>query len=146
MGRRRGERPFSQTEYYRRNRDKILERRRKRYQDDKEYRERIRQRAREIYDESKPDKPSDRHVFSGRNGKKFISIGKLGQAINREIQTIRWYHRTGLFPSPLYHDKRGWRLYSVDQAIMLKDLFSLYDAKEITTDELRSRIHAGWRG
>jgi hypothetical protein len=29
---------------------------------------------------------------------------------------------------------------------MLKDLFSLYDAKEITTDELRSRIHAGWRG
>lgn len=145
MGRRKSAKPFSQSDYYRRNREKILRERRRRYQADKSYRERIRQRAREIYDESKPERPSDRHVFSGRNGRKFISIGKLGQAINREIQTIRWYHRTGLFPNPLFHDKRGWRLYSLDQALMLKDLFSQYDAKEISTDELRSRIHAGWR-
>lgn len=145
MGRRRGENPFSQTDYYRRNKEKILAERRRRYRKDREYRERIRQRAREVYEESKPEKPTDRHVFEGRNGQRFISIGKLGQAIDRRIQTIRWYHRSGLFPPPLYHDKRGWRLYSVNQALMLKNLFERYDAKEITTDELRSSIHSQWR-
>ncbi|ABM58717.1 MerR family DNA-binding transcriptional regulator [Verminephrobacter eiseniae] len=40
-----------------------------------------------------------------------MRIGELGQATSVDIETIRYYEKTGLLPDPV-HSHNGYRAYS----------------------------------
>jgi hypothetical protein len=60
-------------------------------------------------------------------GSCLLSIGRVSQWIGRKIPSIREYHKKGVIPAPHHLDKRGWRFYTVDQAMLLKEAFRRYD-------------------
>lgn len=119
-----------QKEYYRRNRERILEERRRRYREDEEYREKMRIRDRRVYwfkraqerprrklptlgfEDIRPlghirikvTNPEDR-----RYGKEVevpvYGTAEIGRMLDRDGQTIRKWLKRGVLPEPHF---RGW--------------------------------------
>ena len=138
---------FDHAEYYRKNREQILAKRKRRYRSDNAYREAILARRRTARRRQREEKRAagldDRRVIR-TDRTTYVSIGRLAGMINRQVQTIRNYHREGVLPEPLAHDSRGWRLYTVSQATMMAQLFRQYDSDTIDRQQLIDQIRAGW--
>lgn len=135
---------FDQNAYYEKNKERINRRRRERYKNNEEVRDTIQERNKNYYKKVSSRRPKqDRRVIVSK-GNSYFSMGVLAKKINREPQTVREYHRNGLFPEPSFNDTRGWRLYTQNQVIMLERLFKQYDAKEITKKQLKRAVKEGW--
>ena len=135
-------------EYYQRNKEKIREGRKQRYRKDPKYRRSIRTRTKAKHDALRNWRDAtgyDRRVITdGKN--KYISIGKLGDLITRSVHTIRSYHKTGVIPDTGVCDSRGWRLYTLEQASICKEVFKRFDRGELTNlDEVSHEIEKKWR-
>lgn len=129
--------------YYLKNKEKILSRRKHRYQNDPEYREII-QRSKEIsrLKENQSALLSENALaFNGTanpkvNGNplanrakqlkiksptlgeaivKFMTIGQLAEAVGISVATCRKWERMQLLPPSNYRNEGGHRLYSIDQ-------------------------------
>ena len=136
---------WNYSSWYERNKERLAEERRRKYQKDKEYRTLCKQRAMDYYDrERRVDKPKDRKIVkSGKNI--YYTIGQLAGMIHRDIQTIRAYHRNNVIPVPTVFDSRGWRLYSVKQANMLQRLFAKFDRGDLKSlAEVSELAHDKW--
>ena len=122
--------------------------RRERYRKDPTYRKGARKQSKEYYHKHvKRYVPLDRTIIKDGD-KKFFSIGKLSLLINRKVQTIRAYHRRGIIPTPSHFDRRGWRLWNRDQALLLRRVFKIFDNKNDasvrTLRDVRKMLHAEW--
>ena len=122
--------------------------RRERYHADSAYRKRVRQQSNNYYHEKvKRDVPLDRTIIK-EGDKKYFSIGKIAPLINRKVQTVRAYHRRGIIPTPSFFDKRGWRLWDRDQALLLKKVFKKFDDPSDVTvrtlRDVRKMLHTEW--
>ena len=102
--------------YYDENRDDYNARRRDKYAQDKETREKARERARE-YRASKPvvERQLTR-VLNGRNVKVY-STGQIAQEMDRTPQMLRNWDKLGLIPESVFPDKH--RLYTAKQKRMI---------------------------
>ena len=134
---------FNYASYYQTHKDKINRRRRERYQTDPKIKDTVRRRNKTYYTNTRKE-PSDRRIVKSKKGN-FFSMGVFAKAINRKPQTIREYHRDGVIPDPLNFDTRGWRLYTREQTILAKKLFTSYDKKEITKADLIILLQEGWK-
>ena len=134
-------------DYYKENREKLLARRRKRYQTDPEYRK-LRQRDALGYYNRKVKRavPSVRTILY-RRGRKYFTIGLLAKFIHRDEDTIRRYHRSGILPPTTVKHKDGWRLYTEAQVNLLQRAFQLLDQedKKINLQTLRDLVRRKWR-
>lgn len=133
-------------EWYKENKARLSKKRKERYKKDIEFRETRKKQARDYYEEKKQStEPRDKTVITTDLGMELITIGKLAVVIKREIQTIRAYHRDKVIPSPDHFDTRGWRLYTIAQALLLKDTFERFDAGELhSLAEVTEVIHNEW--
>lgn len=111
-------------QYYRDNRADLLADRRRRYQEDAEYRGRVKQQARSHYHRRHTAKKESAVVAVER---KLFPISKLAKAINRKVETVRDYHKKGILQDSYYRDSRGWRMYTRDQILALSKIFSAFD-------------------
>ncbi len=85
------------------------------------------------------ERPIDRRTIVTEDGARFVSIGRVSRMIGRETASIRRYHRMGVIPQPLFFDRRGWRLYSVDQVMLLRRVFRRLENPE--DQEVRNLMH-----
>lgn len=124
-----------QKEYYRRNRERLLEERRRRYREDEDYREKMRIRDRRVYwfkrAQERPRRKLPTLGFEDirplghirikvmnhedrRYGKEVevpvYGTAEVGRMLDRDGQTIRKWLKRGVLPEPYF---RGW---SVDFA------------------------------
>lgn len=126
---------WTYKDYYKKNKTALLAKRRRRYREDVKYREQQIGRAKRSYKVKKKGNilSVDRRLVQGVDGRRFFSIGKVGQAINRKPYTIREYHKNGIIPEPNCFDNRGWRLYSAIQVRLLKRTFMMFDNGQLKT-------------
>lgn len=135
-------------EYYERNKKRIAERKKERYRRDSAYRKAIRKRTKESHAalrKRRIETGYDRRVLADGTVK-YFSIGKIGEIINRSSHTIRAYHKSGIIPDSGHYDSRGWRLYTKEQALILKKLFKKFDKQEIPSlDTLGAELKKEWK-
>ena len=131
--------------YYKKNRKKILRRKKDKYDDDSSYRTKARRRSRQQYARRRKSDPCviDRKVMSTPSAL-CVSIGKVAELCNRNVATIRKYHRLGILPDPHIYSSRGWRLYTQEQALLLVAAFRRLDAKEIKVRDLILEVKERW--
>ena len=139
---------FDHKKYYQENKDRISKQRKKKYRSDKEHRDACRKRAREYSSKARNAKrlinPVDRRVIKDRKGRRFLTVGKLAELIKRTPLTIRTMEAKGVLPLAKYSDKRGWRLYTLSQAELVRKYFKKYSDGDLTASQLSLILHKKW--
>ena len=125
--------PWTFKDYWERKKDERNQIRRDKYNSDPEYHAAVRATAKQNYKRYKRRmSPIDRRTLLSVDGTRYWSIGRIARLISRNITTIRLYHKKGVIPEPRTFDSRGWRLYSTQQAILLRQLFRRLDDESDT--------------
>lgn len=132
--------------WYKQNREEYNAKRRAKYAEDKELREKARQRAARYREESPV---IERKLYRDLNGSRVqvFSTGQVAQAMNRTPQMLRNWEKEGLIPESVFPDKH--RLYTAKQRDMIiglgetiaanKGSWSAPDVKKAI-----ARMHARW--
>lgn len=113
--------------------------RREKYRTDPQTRQRARSSALRRYRTTqRRETQIDRRTVVTEDGTRYISIGRMSRLIGRTVMSIRRYHRMGIIPDPLYCDARGWRLYTITQAALLRRVFRRFeDRNDLGVKNLR---------
>lgn len=130
--------------YYLENREDLLADRRRRYQEDANYRMRVKQQARRRYRQKRTKKEEQAVVVE----EKLFPISVLAKAIKRKVETVRDYHKKGVIPNSYYRDSRGWRMYTRDQILALVKIFSAFDNSDnlviVSLSDVAKKIKGVW--
>jgi len=165
-----GSSPRSQSEYfsqwYAENKEELSARRRQKYQEDPEYREKVRAQAREAKKrflekkrkEREKNKDKEQPVwFKVQYGKKEVAVrmftaGQLSKRLGRKTQTIRLWERKGVIPEAMYRNGARDRLYTELQVREIVEIYSQcvrkYGARKMRTrinsTEFSELVHQLW--
>jgi hypothetical protein len=133
--------------WYEKNKEELNRRRREKYRKNKKFKKQCQTRSSKYYHAVvKPKKGKvNRRVIRTSKGDSYLTIGAFAKTVGRNPSTIRNMQAAGTLPEPSACDSRGWRLYTVSQARLLKKLFVLYDDKKITRKQLKKLIVKHWR-
>jgi hypothetical protein len=132
-----------QKEYYQKNKERISERKKKRYQGDPEFRERVKVASKEfnatrlkvkrekiaqgLLPARKPriDTAKEYRIMVGQYTvtTKMHTSRVLGRCLGRQAQTIRLWERNGILPCAMYRTSNGLRLYTDFQVRKLVDFY-----------------------
>ncbi len=139
---------FSYGRWYAENKERLSAVRRRRYRQDPEYKKRVRARAQATYLARRNARGvNDRRDIVTVDGERLLSIGKLCKLCKRNPQTIRNYHRDGVFPDPQFFDTRGWRLYTPHQVSLIRSVLRRFDQGELKSlEEVSFIVKDGWEG
>lgn len=127
-------------EWYEQNKEKLSQKRKEKYKNDKEYREAMKARTRYYYWTQRriregltgipnkipideiviPEKPDDKICIKIGNPEQEIEVnvyysGTLAKMLERSDQSIRLWERRGIFPPIKLRNKLGYRLFTEDQ-------------------------------
>jgi hypothetical protein len=127
--------------WYERNRIAFNQRRRVRYANDADYRERVVNNTR---------KARSTRQTSPQVSRTFLYIGEAAKEIGRDVQTIRAWEYRGLIPRSV--NTRGFRVYSTHQVQLLKELAEFLstfvrgneEQFKAQLEEVRNRLHNHW--
>lgn len=137
--------PWDYKDWYKENKKKLSKKRKRRYRDDRQYREECKKRARGYYNSNKKMmQPKDRFRIRSADNKIYFTIGRVASMINRTIGRIREYHKSGMIPQPLYFDRRGWRLYTMKQVTLMQDAFEGVDRGGWSWEALKKYLEDNW--
>lgn len=151
---------MSKKEYYKkwyqRNKERLNERRRKRYQNDPSYRAKQKAMSKRWYQKERGEPvvyvPKDCRVVKTkkRDGTevdlRLYTVGKLAGTLGVTIQTIRNWENRGLIPiTPIRLSK--WRLYSQPMINVVASAYKKrghFSGKEINGRSLFDDVSQGW--
>lgn len=118
--------------WYEINRDDLNSRRRERYKNDPEYRERVQRgnrvtrekRKREITEEVREEREAVKMLSTGSwrtvevevDGvrTRLFTVGAMAKALGKSISTLRVWEQNGFIPKTPYRSSRGDRLYTLE--------------------------------
>lgn len=131
------------ADWYEKNKEALLKKRKLKYRINREFRDSMKERAKDYYEQNlKKDHPRTIMIVKG---KKYLTIGGLAQIIKRNEQTIREYHKSGIIPETDRGNERGWRIYSIPRARVIKKAFDLFGAGELKAlKEVGEYIYERW--
>ena len=129
------------AKYYAENKSKLLAAKKKRYEEDPEYREKIKARAREAKRRQVEERRKEREKNKGKEiptyfkvmlGDNEISVrmytaGQLAKRLGRKTQTMRVWERKGIIPEALYRNASKDRLYT---ELQVRLIVKAYDRAE----------------
>ena len=150
--------------YYERNREKLLAKKRKKYNQDPAYAERQRQRSKDNSTKKRTIAKEERgedHVDGRRNRKtgptwwklggvpvRMYGIGLLAQKLGRQTKTLQRWERNDVLPKAMFRDTCNRRMYTDDQVKALVGAFNK-TIKAAAGHEwliaLKTAFHAAWR-
>jgi predicted DNA-binding transcriptional regulator AlpA len=131
---------FVYAEWYQKNKSRLSETRKKRYQEDENYRNAIKERSKT--QRKRPDVPQDEYT---------INLQQLAANLGLSIWTLREWRKKNYFPEPVHRLGRLWFSPAQAQWIQrLKDFFfskglrlKKNDRKEL--DQLVTLVYAYWQ-
>lgn len=151
-------------EHYKKNREEILEKRRKKYREDAEYRERI---LKSVSDRSKVcvqrrvNKAQEPLAFQIQVNEKVVEVNmytltQLAAALGKSVNTLRAWETRGILPKALYRGIKGthgFRLYPEFQfhlileayALTIRDESKYMVDRRIASSSFPERLKEIWR-
>lgn len=156
--------------WYEKNKDKVSERRKKRYEQDDEYREKRLAEARRHYwlkkrraqpislepvdkEEFPPDDTLTIVITHPKDIRKGMAVevpvyrpGTVARLVKRSVQTIRLWGLKGYIPEVLYRAPGGARLYTKDQFDVIADAKPLmaFPTKNFEDSPFFTEVKLGW--
>lgn len=138
--------------YYYRNRDKILEKRKERYKNDdifktsvietiKKYRQKKSEIRKKIKEKAKEKSKNWRKFKINGEIIEFCKPSYLAKSIGRTVQTIRLWEKNGFIPKSVKY--RGIRYYSKYQYDLIVDLWNKYGEKNLY--KFFNEVNSNWR-
>jgi hypothetical protein len=137
--------------WYSKNKETYNARRKKRRDQDPEYREKLAEKQRD-YRQSKPSKDEDapRMKKVGHTMREVFRIGDAARACHRSIQAIRIWEREGKIPRPSVPG--GHRYYTRHQIDLMVELAEVLDAvrydPSVRTEVIDAKckeVHQQWK-
>lgn len=138
--------------YYAEKKDEILENRKKRYNEDSEYREKVLQSSRDYREEQRKEprvktpryqKPLVGTAPDGREIQLF-SVGALAMFLGRSVQAINHWEKNGLIPRTPYRDERQFRFYTPPMMAAIKEEVGTKRRLFPVDPEMRDKIRQKW--
>lgn len=116
--------------YYEENKDEIAQKRKERYENDPQYREKVLKASRDYRARQRQgrrrvrmprfQKPKIRETGDG--GKiRLYSVGAFAASISRSVQAINHWEKIGILPRTPYRDGRGFRHYTTRMMESVQD-------------------------
>ena len=148
--------------YYSERRETLSERRKRRYRDDPEYREKAKANAREYRQKKKaereqlraagklpparprgPRKPVDVKV----GGKKLpaYTITVAAERVGRSVDTLNHWSKVGLLPATPIRSRRGDRLFTDGMILIVKMAVMKRGEVSVKDSTFKTEIEDGWR-
>ena len=132
-------------EYYRKNKDRISARRKKKYHSDGQHRSRLQRLARDRYNQvAKSRDKAVGYTVKKIDGMELYTITYAAQVTGRPKETLRTWEKRGYIPLTTYTDTRGWRLYTAHQIKLLQESFQRFDAREWTVQDVQNYLFERW--
>ena len=140
------------TRYYRENKEKILAKKRERYQNDPQYREGIKERARARWRDElrkggrekglKKDKRYLRPKIVQIDGKDVVvhSIGEFADRIGYTIATLKNWETLGVLPRATAVDDNGRRWYSEKFMVWFDSTIECFRGEEWELDTFMDKV------
>lgn len=144
------------SKYYEENKGEINDKRKRRYEEDPDYKDRVlqssrdyRKRKREESGEPKMKLPRYARpmtVGTGDGGEiDLFSIGAFAKLLGRNVQTINHWERALVLPPTPYRDDRGFRFYTIEMMRSVKNAVS-HKRRLFPVDEgIRKTIESDWK-
>lgn len=148
-------------EWYAKNKDRVSKRKAARYQNDPEYREKIKERARawrrkerekrksetKVPLSEKPPVPHRVEIGGTVQRAPMFTIGKAAHYLGLSTQTLRKWEAGGVLPPVDWRTAGGHRLYTGPQLEELKRLYDMY-REEVSpwriTEEFVEDVRVAW--
>jgi DNA-binding transcriptional MerR regulator len=143
------------AEYYAENKEIISARRRQRYAEDPEYRERCKAQSREakkrLAERRRKERAKNKDKDSGKptwykilyDGReipvKMFSTGQLAKKLGRKAQTMRIWERKGIIPESMYRTASQDRLYTAFQVRLIVTAYRR-GVRRFGAEKMRTRI------
>lgn len=118
--------------WYAKNKESLSEKRKKRYEEDKEYREKVKAAARKRWQEQRKARGGGEPRTRGGNSPRVLPVGgqdvlvygvsEYAKRVDRDVQTISAWEERGIVPSPTVIDELGRRWYSEPHMDMVADV------------------------
>ena len=134
-------------EWYEKNREDVLNRRRKRYREDPEYAERCRQNARARKRTGKPASSKERRPVAFQYGGKVVSgwtVSHLAKRVGRSVPTIRNWVNSGAMPESPIRTDVGHRLYTDGMILVIRKAVSKRGRIKAGDQDFFREIADGW--
>lgn len=156
---------WTYKDWYKRNKDRLAERRKVKYHSDKKHRKKVLEqnrewragKAKELSEKPKPKvripkrrKPIEMDVqIYGKSAKvNLVHIGTFASAIGRSVPTIHQWERLGMLPRTPYllrSRSKQERLYTEDMILVVRDVLSTRGPTISSADStFREEIIEGW--
>lgn len=122
--------------YYQQNRERLLEERRRRYESDPNYREKVLSRATVRASlRSMASKARVKTVEHNKKREQAFHLIEMEGRVNRDKDVLYSWRRSGelVLPNASYHDGRGRGLYSESQVKYVGALLAMIDSGKLTT-------------
>ena len=123
-----------QKKYYREKRRLLSLKRKIKYRQDPEYRERMKERAKQRHAELARERPL---LFRG---------SKVAEMIQMPPQTVYSWHQKGVFPTIILSDK-GHPLFTPQQAFLIQEVREQFPAKRFgkrILEEFKEKLRERW--
>lgn len=145
------------SKYYEENKEDINERRRKRYDEDPEYKERVLRSSRDYRKRKREEHGGDRRARTPRYARptevetgdggtiELYSVGFAARLLKRNVQTINHWEAAGVLPSTPYRDERGFRFYTIGMIKAIKDAIGQKRRLFPVDDAIKKNIEEAWR-
>lgn len=139
--------------WYKKNSEKLNDKRKKRYATDTSYRQAAIDRQAEYRSRNPPKSRAGESRFKkvGGTAVEAFRIGKAAEIIGRSVQSIRKWEQLGIIPSPVVPSSH--RYYTAYQVMLMKELADIIDlarherggllqaAIETKSAEIKSKWH-----
>lgn len=138
--------------YYEENKDEILRKRKERYWNDPEYRDKVLQSSRDHRRNQRRDprvktrrfqKPITGESADGTEVQ-LHSVGALAILLQRSVQAINHWQKKGLLPDTPYRDSRGFRFYTAAMMQAIQDEVGAKRRLFPVDPEMLEKIRAKW--
>lgn len=151
-----GDRTEYYQDWYEKNREELLARRREKYASDKGHAEKCRKRARRYRKEvrtgarKKPEEGAARGPISVQVRGEILeawTIPWLADGIERSVQTVNYWTKHGLFPDTPIKTPGGNRLYTEDMITAVKEILDQREGGLVsrTDKDFHRQIKARWK-
>lgn len=147
-------RPGYFEEYYRENKDKVNAERRRKYQADPGYRERVLRasrdyRKRQRDDEDRVRLPRYQTPVSRETGDggllQLFSVGAFAAFLGRSVQAINHWEKAAVLPPTPYRDERGFRYYTHEMMEVVREAVGSKRRLFPVDENMRRDIQRRWK-
>lgn len=158
----KSDRSAYQSMYYEKKRESRSEERKRRYREDPEYREKVKERAkmyrakkaeeraRQIAEgiipkRKKQEKTVDRISVSGKMVNAY-TITEVAHRVGRSFAALKRWSYLGVLPETPYRSERGNRLYTDAMIMVIKTAILMRGRVKVKDRSFYDDIVEGWRG